>query len=274
MLPVTRTIGADGGNMAVVDVGKGPTVVLVHGTPSWSYEYREVIEALQGECRVVAIDHLGFGRSDRPADGDYTVEAHQRRFAFAMDELDVHNAVFVLHDFGTSFAAAWMLDNPDRVRAVVLANTFLWPAKGPMTAILWFYSTGLGRWLYRVANLSARFLLPWAWGKHRPLTKAVHARYLEPFAHAENRYATAALPAELIGDALGRLESRASQFGQWPVRAVWGLADPLVGAGELAKWKTALPQMSVNEIPAAGHFVAHEAPDAIVEAVQAHLTAD
>mgnify|MGYP002633294903 CR=1 FL=1 len=257
------------GQIAVVDVGTGTNVVFVHGTPSSAFEFRHAIAALKADYRCIAVDHLGFGNSDKPSGGDYSLAAHQRRFGLAMTALEVRDAVFVLHDFGTSIALAWMLEHPDRVRGVVIANTFLWPATGFLRLILAFYATSPGRWLYRVANLSAGILLPWAWGTHRPLTPEVHRGYLEPFLHSEDRHATAALPGELIGATLTSLEPRASELGQWPVRAVWGMADPLVGRNELDRWRGLVPALEVEEVPDAGHFVADEAPDAIVRAVNA-----
>jgi len=271
-----RTLDTPDGQLAAIDTGHGPTVVFVHGTPSSSFTFRHVIASLGREHRSVAIDHLGFGGSDKPADADYSVRAHQRRFARAMELLQVEEAVFVLHDFGSSIAVPWLLAHPDRVRGVVIANTFLWPASGAIRWILAFYATFLGRWLYRAANISVRALLPWAWGKHTPLTPDVHAAYLAPFASFDERHATAALPAELIGPTLEELAKRASELGRFPVRAVWGMADPLAGPGELEKWKAILPDLRVEEVAAAGHFVADEAPDAIQRAVLSLLqeTAD
>jgi haloalkane dehalogenase len=256
------------GRLYAVDDGTGPTVLFVHGTPSSSFEFRHVIAMLRDTTRCVAVDHLGFGRSDKPPAADYSLVAHQHRFATAMDALDVTDAVVVLHDFGTSIALPWMLDHPERVRGVVLANTFSWPVTGAMSWLLALYATAPGRWLYRVANLSARVLLPWAWGSHDPLTPEVHEGYLRPFAHARDRHATAALPGELIGQTLRDLEPRAAMLGRWPIRAVWGMADPLVGRPELARWRAMLPTLEVDEVPAAGHFVSDEAPDAIARAVR------
>ncbi|NOX52334.1 MAG: alpha/beta fold hydrolase [Gammaproteobacteria bacterium] len=240
----------------------------MHGTPSWSHEFGDVISALP-DHRCVAVDHLGFGCSDKPAEADYSIRGHQRRFASTMDALDIEAAVFVLHDFGTAFALPWLLDHPDRVRGVVLTNTILWPITGVFKMILAFYATTLGRWLYRRFNISARWLLPFAWGKHSPLTPEIHAAYLKPFSTPEDRHATAALPGEAISETIAALEQRATALNQWPLRAVWGMADPLVGSAELAKWRSILPSLEVTEVDRAGHFVAAEAPDIVAAAVQA-----
>jgi haloalkane dehalogenase len=256
------------GRQALRACGEGPLVVFVHGTPSSSHEFRGVMAALP-DHRCLALDHLGFGGSDKPPTADYSVTAHQRRFSHAMDTLAVDDAVFVLHDFGASIAAPWLLANPERVRGIVLANTFLWPATGLITWILRFYATRLGRWLYRVANVSLRVLMPASWGTHRPLTPALRAEYLAPFPHPDDRHALSALPGELIGETLAGLSSRAAELGQWPIRAVWGMKDPAVGSAELARWRTLLPDLQVDEVALAGHFVADEAPDRVAAAVRA-----
>lgn len=245
--------------------GQGPRVVFVHGTPSSSLEFFDAMTALD-DCHTVSVDHLGFGASPKPVDGDYSMAAHQARFAAAMDALPPAPAVFVLHDFGLGFALPWMLANPEKVRGVVLMNTFAWPATGWIRWILAFYATPLGRWIYRRFNLSAGVLLPWAWGTRRPLTKEVHATFLAPFARPEDRYGTSSLVSELLGDRWAELDL--DRLAQWPVRAVWGMADPLVGPDALELWRRRLPELPVTEVANAGHFVAYEAPDEVVAAVR------
>ena len=247
--------------------GQGSTVVFVHGTPSYSFEFRDVMRILRDRYRCVAFDHLGFGLSDKNKDADFSIAAHQQRFSEVMNNLAIQDVVLVLHDFGTSIALPWMLRNPDKVRGVILANTFLWTMDGMIGMILRFYSTGFGRWLYRVANLSAKYLLPYAWGKKKPLTKELHAEYLAPFVQSKDRFATAALPGELFGRSLKELTPKMKELDKWPVRAVWGMADPMVGPEALARWKEALPNMKVEEVPKAGHFVAEESPESIAHAV-------
>lgn len=252
-----------------VDEGVGQTVVFVHGTPSSSFEFRHVIEALSGENRCLAVDHLGFGDSPKPADGDYALAAHQQRFAAWLEREDVRDAVFVLHDFGASIALPALWADPSRCRGIVLLNTFLWPATGPMAWLLAFYATTLGQWIYRTFNVSAGVLLPYAWGTRKPLDDGLRAAYQRPLSTPDARRGTAAFPGELIGPNLGALAERVADVGQWPVRAVWGMADPLVGPSELQRWREALPGLEVDELDDVGHFVAEEAPDAVATAVRA-----
>jgi pimeloyl-ACP methyl ester carboxylesterase len=141
-----------------------------------------------------------------------------------------------------------------------------------MAWVLWFYSTPLGQWIYRTFNVSAGVLLPYGWGQHKPLTPELHAAYQAPLATTDDRRGTAAFPGELIGDTLAALEDKAPTLAQWPVRAVWGMADRLVGPSELARWRDLLPAMESEELPDVGHFVAEEAPEAVAKAVRALST--
>ena len=112
-----RTCPTADGMLHYVDEGEGPPVVLVHGTPTWAFEWRHVIAGLRDTRRVVALDHLGFGLSERPAGADYRPEGHAARFATFMDHVAGDAPVsLVVHDFGGPIALAWALAHP-RARA-------------------------------------------------------------------------------------------------------------------------------------------------------------
>src|SRR5687768_14346435 len=85
------------GRLHYVDEGHGPPVVIVHGTPTWSFEYRDLIRRLAPSHRVIVPDHLGFGLSDRPAGADYRPAAHAQRLARLLDALDVRDVTLVVH---------------------------------------------------------------------------------------------------------------------------------------------------------------------------------
>src|SRR4051795_8773876 len=122
----------DGGllRMAYVDAGPadGPVALLLHGEPSWSFLYRDVIRVLTGAgIRAVAPDLVGFGRSDKPADvGDHSYARHvEWARALVFDVLDLHDVTLVGQDWGGLIGLRLVAEHPDRFARVVAANTFL-----------------------------------------------------------------------------------------------------------------------------------------------------
>ena len=179
-----RWIAVPEGRLHYVDEGAGDTVVLVHGTPTWSYEWRHAIAGLRGGHRVVALDHLGFGRSDRPADAGYAPEDHARRFRAFMTHLAPSAPItLVVHDFGGPIALDWALAHVDRLARLVVVNSWMWsfdddPSMRRKAAMI---RGAVGRWLYRRLNASQRLIMPSAYGDRRRLTPAIHEQYLRRF---------------------------------------------------------------------------------------------
>src|SRR5262249_47883068 len=93
------TLGS-GARVHYVDEGTGPTLLFVHGTPTWSFEWREQIKALAPSFRCVALDLVGMGLSDRPADFAYTPEAHAAALSEFVNGLDLQDFTLIVHDFG------------------------------------------------------------------------------------------------------------------------------------------------------------------------------
>jgi len=177
------------GKLHYVDEGDGEPMLFVHGTPTWSFEYRHLIRALRGGHRCIAVDHLGFGLSDRPAAAAYTPEAHAARLRAFVDKLGLRRFTLVVHDFGGPIALPLALDDPDRVARLVVLNSWMWSfADDPeMTKRARMASGALGRFLYRRLNASLRLITPSAYGDRRKLTRAIHQQYLAPFPDADGR---------------------------------------------------------------------------------------
>ena len=96
--------------MHYVDEGDGEPILFVHGTPTWSFEYRHLIAALRGRHRCVALDHLGFGLSERPAGASYTPEAHAARLLAVRRPAGARRFTLVVHDFGGPIALPLALE--------------------------------------------------------------------------------------------------------------------------------------------------------------------
>src|SRR3954452_14243908 len=140
----------DGGllRMAYVDAGPadGPVALLLHGEPSWSFLYRDVIGVLtEAGIRAVAPDLVGFGRSDKPADvGDHSYARHgEWARALVFDVLDLHDVTLVGQDWGGLIGLRLVAEHPDRFAAVVAANTGLPTGDHPMPEVWWQFRTAV-----------------------------------------------------------------------------------------------------------------------------------
>ena len=150
------------GELSYVDEGTGPVVLFVHGTPSWSFEFREVLKTLAKDYRCVVPDHLGFGLSQKPTGASLSPEDHARRLAALVRALDLRDITLVVHDFGGPIGLPLALEEAGVVARVVVLNTWMWPSDGdPVIArIDRLVRSWLGRLLYRGLGFSARVILP------------------------------------------------------------------------------------------------------------------
>jgi haloalkane dehalogenase len=267
-----------------VDEGPPPgapvagTVVFAHGTPTWSFEWRHLIRALSPSYRCVALDHLGFGLSERPMGAEYTPEAHARRFRQWLDALALSDFTLVVHDFGGPIALPAALDEPTRLRGVVLLNTFMWDARtDPHLAKGGRIMGGrLGLFLYRHLNASLRILTPTAYADRKKLTRRIHDQYLAPFVGIDSRERVLwALAYAILGssDYYAGLWERRSALADIPSLIIWGTKDPAFHRPHLERWREALPRAEVIELPV-GHWPQEEAPDEVARALGRFLARD
>jgi haloalkane dehalogenase len=118
-----RDVDVAGFRMSTVDVGVGdPPVVLLHGNPTWSFQWRDIIPLLASERRTLAPDLIGFGRSEHPRIR-YDWDLHARTVSAFLDSLPRH--VLVAHDWGAAFAGRYAIDRPDRVAELILMEPSL-----------------------------------------------------------------------------------------------------------------------------------------------------
>jgi len=266
---------APGRRVHYVDEGEGDVLLFVHGTPTWSFEWRHCIRALSRTHRCIAMDNLGFGLSDRPRDFDYTPESHAGVLRGFVERMGLRDLTLVVHDFGGPIGLPLALRDASAVRRLVLLNTWMWSfrddpemvRKGRMA------SGTIGRLLYRYANFSLRVLTPYAYGDRTKLTPRIHQQYLAPFRDPDSRervlwpLARAILGSSRYFDSLWLLRDR---WRGMPALVVWGMKDPAFQLRQLDRWKETLPQASVVELPV-GHWPQEESPDEVTLAIQNFL---
>ncbi|MBC7807315.1 MAG: alpha/beta fold hydrolase [Akkermansiaceae bacterium] len=263
------------GRMHYIDEGRGRPLVFVHGTPTWSFEWRHLVKALSSQYRCLAPDHLGFGLSDKPAGIDYRPEAHARRFAAWMRSLDLDDITFVLHDFGGPIGLAYGFEHIQNVRSVIVLNSWLWNSREEKSLAggARLLANPLGRFLYERANLEMKVILPAAYGDKRKLTPAVYRHYLAPFDTPSSRAPMFALLCSLLdsSDWFGDLWKRRDALGSKPMLLVWGDSDPVFGPKTLHHWHDAFPGAECHSISGAGHWPHEEEPDKVTSLIAAFL---
>jgi haloalkane dehalogenase len=266
------------GRVHYVDEGRGDPVLFVHGTPTWSFEWRHLVRALARHYRCVAPDLLGFGLSARPAGFAYTPEAHARVLAAFADGLGLARLTLVVHDYGGPIGLPLCLAEPARVARLVLLNTWMWPLDEE-PGFRWkarLAGSPLGRLLYRHANASLRLVMPSAYGDRRKLTPAIHRQYLACFSvPADRERVLWALARELVGSRAyyADLWARRERLLGRPVLLLWGLRDPAFGPRALARWEALFGRAArVLRLPHAGHWPHEEAPEAVAQELGAFLS--
>lgn len=263
-----RYTEVDGLQLARVDEGSGEPVVLVHGEPTWSFLYRNVIPPLLGAgLRVIAPDHAGFGRSDKPTDVEwYSYERHYDLLAQHLAALGLDRVTMVVHDWGGPLGLRWAMDHQDLVARIVILNTGLFSGREA--------SAGLDAWIAyarTLTDLDVGALLSRACGG---LPEEVVAGYDAPFPTVAHKAGALAFPRliPLSLDDPGAAEQLAAReaLDTWegPVQVAFGDSDPIfplrVGEAWAARLRNARPFVAIE---GAAHFVPEMRPDAVAAAV-------
>lgn len=251
-----RALDLGVGAMRYVDEGDGRPVVMVHGTPTWSFLYRHLVAALRDRHRCIAPDLLGFGLSDKPAGVSYRPGDQAWRLAELIETLGLKDLTLVVHDFGGPIGLAYAIAHPENVRSVVLFNTWMWSVADDRR-LAWparLLGSPAGRLLYERCGFSVNVLWAGAIRDRGRYTPAVHRHYARPLGTPAARRATWEYARELLGssDWYEGLWRQRERLRRIPALLVWGLADPAFGRF-LPRWRAVFDDAEVLELPDAGH---------------------
>lgn len=258
-------------------------VVCVHGNPTWSFYWRELIKELRGSRRVIALDHIGMGLSDKPGDNRY--EYTLRRRVEDLEALLAHlglnrDVTFVGHDWGGMIATAVALRNLERVKKMVLLNTagFLLPAGQRFPWQLWVI-----RQLGPLAALFVRGFNAFSFGATymatvRGLPRDVRRAYRAPYDSWRNRIATLRFvqdiplkPGDRSYDLVRWVDERVEQLVRVPVFIGWGERDFVFTPRFRDEWRRRLPHAQIHSYPDAGHYVLEDAREDLIPKIRAFI---
>ncbi|MEZ0352652.1 haloalkane dehalogenase [Mycobacterium sp. pR1184] len=266
----SRWFDSSRGRIHYIDEGTGPPLLLCHGNPTWSFLYRDIITALRGQFRCIAPDYLGFGLSDRPAGFGYKVDQHARVIGEFVDHLGLEGYLTMGQDWGGPISMAVAVQRAERVRGVVLGNTWFWPVDVLTTKI---FSRVMSSPPMQKAILQRNFfverLIP-AGTAQRPATAVMdHYRGVQPSPAA--RLGVAEMPKELLAarPLLERLSREVpAKLGAKPTLLVWGMKDFAFRPGpSIPRMRATFPDHMLVELPTAKHFIQEDAPDEIASAI-------
>jgi haloalkane dehalogenase len=265
-----------------LDEGQGEPVVMLHGNPTWSFYYRDLVRGLCDDYRAVVPDHIGCGRSDKPDDSryPYTLERRVRDLEGLLDHLGLReNLTLVLHDWGGMIGMAFASRHPERVRRLVVLNTaaFRLPRGKRLPWSLWLCrNTPLGPLLVRGLNLFCRGAARYC--ARRPLPPDIRAGYLAPYDSWRNRVAVLRFvqdiplrPGDPAYDLVSEVEDGLHRFRRLPVLVCWGECDFVFDADFLAEWQRRFPEAEVHRFPDAGHYVLEDTGAEIVPLIKDFL---
>jgi pimeloyl-ACP methyl ester carboxylesterase len=256
-------------SLAFANRGTGTLVVFVHGTPTYSGEFDQVANQIGHTHQSILIDHLGFGDSPKPIDGDYSISAHRIRFRETLAQRNIKKFHLVVHDFGGVIALPLVTDPDFEILSLSIINSWYWPlieTEPQMKSQKILFDLGIFTFLYKYLNFSPKVLLKLAWGSHSPLTKERHAHFISKFPTKDDRHGLIGLLKALF-DFKDSVWLEADQLAKvkTPVQIVWGEADKLVSTRNLEKWEAIFPNAKIVKLKNVGHFVAEEAPDLLAK---------
>lgn len=273
-----------GHRMHYVDEGPhdAPVVLMLHGNPTWSFYWRRLISALRPSHRVIAPDHIGCGKSDKPGDDTYSYRLAERveDIEALVEQLGLRDVTLAVHDWGGMIGMGWAHRHPDLVARLVVLNTaaFPMPSTKRLPASLWLArDTKAGALLVRGFNAFARGATRLAVTRVR-LPKEVRDGLCAPYDSWDHRRAVLRFVQDIPlreGDPsfslVREVGEHLHQFNDRPVLICWGDRDFVFDEHFLRVWKSALPDAEVHQFPDCGHYVLEDAPAEIEGLVRRFL---
>jgi cis-3-alkyl-4-acyloxetan-2-one decarboxylase len=276
----SHEISLDGHRCHYVDEGSGPVLLLVHGNPTWSFYWRHLILGLRDRYRVVAVDHIGCGLSDKPSPRDYSYRLARRiaDLVELIEKLDLGRITLVAHDWGGAIGMGAAVTAPDRFARFVLMNTAAFRMPTCPWPMRLCHLPLVGPLGIQGLNLFVRTALRATVHKPERMTPAVRAGYAAPYDSWRHRAAVLRFVLDIpLGPkhpsyaTLAGVEQGLARFRRHPVCLIWGMRDWCFTPKFLDRFLNFLPQAETHRLDDAAHYVMEDAHEQIIPLVEDFL---
>ena len=270
-----RFLSVDGHKMAYLDEGgrDRPVLVMVHGNPSWSYLFRNLVAGLRDQYRIIVPDHIGCGFSDKPHHYPYRLANHIANLTALLEHCQVERCQLMVHDWGGAIGMGWAGRHADRVASLVVFNTAAFAAPHIPKRIALCRWPLLGPLLVRGLNGFAGAAVFMA--VRKKLRPEVARSFVAPYDSWANRIATLRFvqdipmnPRHPSWPTLLEVEAGLSNLQEKPMLICWGGRDFCFNDYFYDQWQRRFPQAESHYFPEAGHYVLEDAGDEILPLVR------
>jgi cis-3-alkyl-4-acyloxetan-2-one decarboxylase len=271
-----KRLDLDGLSCHFLDEGDGLPVVMVHGNPSWSFYYRNLVLALRDRYRCIVPDHMGCGLSDKPGDDryEYTLSRRVDDLEQLLEHLEVREKItLVVHDWGGMIGMAYAVRHPERIKRLVILNTgaFHLPKGKPFPLALKICrDTFIGSLMVRGFNAFS-VAASYVGCKRHPMTAELRHLYQLPYDSWQNRIATLRfvqdiplIPGDRGYDLVTSIADGIDQFKNLPILICWGELDFVFDRHFLAQWEERFPEAEIHRFPDCGHYILEDARDEVI----------
>lgn len=256
-----------------------PPVLMVHGNPTWSFYYRELVQRLSDRFRSIAVDHIGCGLSEKPAHFNYCLESHINNLVEFIDKKELSEINLVVHDWGGAIGLGAATKMPERFAKIVILNTAAFPPPYIPRRIQACRIPLLGTIAVRGFNLFAWAAIYMATERKGGLKKQVAKGMLAPYDRWSNRVAIDRFVKDIptsendpTWKLLSEIESNLDRLKHLPIQLIWGMKDWCFRPECLERFEQHFPDARVQRIEDAGHYVIEDATEQVCELVDSFLT--